>query len=292
MSIPDYLALPRPDEVFVVEDLLPTSGALLIYGDPKVGKSFVALQLSQAISTGTPWLGFSTTRGRVLYVQLDTPRGLWIHRIEALMESGERLGEDIHIADRESLQTWPFNILNPDHAALLQAEVARVQPDVVIIDTLKESHQLPENDNTDSQRVLSELVRATQPAALVLIHHGKKSQWDAPPDVISGARGASYLTGRMDAICHFSETMMRFVGRAAEGGSLKLQRKDNGYWELEQATHKLEASLDEILAIPDLSIRERAKMLSDITGISVEAARSKVRRRMKEVGHDPMVTAE
>lgn len=277
-DIAGYLALPRPAETFLIDGLLPLGGAMLLYGDPKVGKSFAALQMSQAIVTGTDWLGFATNPGKVLYIQLDTPRGLWMYRMEQLIESGEELiHPNLFIADRDSFDTWPFNILNPTHWQLLRSEVERISPDVVIIDTLKESHQLPENDNTDSQRVLAALTSATQPAAMVLIHHAKKTSWDQPNDTINGARGASYLAGRMDAICYMSPKTLKYVSRATEGGSLGLERKDNGYWTLPEEAGQFAAWVAQARAAGG-SLRHQAEILAGLSGITVEAARSRLRR--------------
>ena len=277
-DIGEYLALPRPTETFLIDGILPFGGALLLYGDPKVGKSFAALQLSQSIVNGEDWLGFSTNRGKVLYVQLDTPRGLWMHRMAELIESGEPLlNENLHIADRESLETWPFNILYKPHYDVLREEVDRIEPDVVIIDVLKEAHQLPENDNSDSQKVLAALTAATQPAALVLIHHAKKAQWDQPTDVVSGARGATYLTGRMDGIIHMTPKTLKYVSRATEGGSIALDRKDNGYWELPIDSDQMKEWV-RYAKENGTSMREMARILSELSGMSVEAARSRLRR--------------
>lgn len=287
-STVDYLALPRPDQPFLIDDMLPAGGAMLIYGDPKIGKSFIALQLAQALAGGTPWLGFTTHQTSVLYVQLDTPRILWMHRLEELAESGEGIVPlPIYHADRESLNTWPFNILNPDHAMLLKNEVARLNPGVVIIDTLKESHQVGENDNTEGQRVVAALVEATQPAALIVIHHARKASDGRPNDVIGSVRGASYLAGRMDLVIAVSQRSIAYTGRASDNGIIRLERKDNGYWESQDETPQVTSWLDNLLERDDLSTREKAKMLADATHRDPEACRSIIRREEKRRKHLP-----
>lgn len=279
-STADYLALPRPDEVFIVDDLLPVGGSMLIYGDPKVGKSFIAMQLAQHISRGDRWMGFETHKAKVLYVQLDTPRYLWMTRMDSLIESGEPFGVDgdIYHADRESLETWPFDILNPAHFKKLRDEVDNIQPDVVIIDTLKEAHQAPENDNTEGQRVIAALSAATHPAALVIVHHARKLSDGRPNDIIQGARGAGYLTGRMDAIVAMSSRTMHYISRATEGGTMRMERKDNGYWELVEEPAQLNQWVETLLAQEGLSLRKKAEQLAEVSGKSVEACRSILRR--------------
>src|SRR5688572_32876186 len=106
----EYLKLPRAKETWLVDPILPTSGALLLYGDPKVGKSFAALQLAAALASPSVEESFGfpvKTHGPVVYVQLDTPRSLWAERLEEVRESGVNT-DSIHFADRETLDCFPF----------------------------------------------------------------------------------------------------------------------------------------------------------------------------------------
>jgi len=275
MSGTDYLSLPRDAETFIVAPLLPTGGHMLLYGDPKVGKSFAALQLAAAISGGSEWLGFPIKQnGKVAYVQLDTPRGVWAQRLDDLKTSGVNV-EPIYFADRESLQTWPFDIFDPHHFSLLRSELDRVQPLAVIIDTLKETNQLEENGNTEGQKVIAALTAATKPAALILVHHGRKPS-ETPTKLTMGARGASYLTGKMDAIVHFSERSIQYTGRSIEEGTLRLLRSDNGFWELHQ--DETEAAIESVMREGG-SVREQAARLASRIGKSEESCRSAIRRR-------------
>ena len=55
---------------FVVDDLLP-QGLHLLAGAPKIGKSFLVLQMAYQVSMGAPFLGFSSRQGTVLYLALE-----------------------------------------------------------------------------------------------------------------------------------------------------------------------------------------------------------------------------
>lgn len=252
---------------------------MTIYGDPKVGKSYAAIQLATAIVSGDQWLGFPIKRqGRVVYVQLDTPRSLWIQRLKELNMVGEGVSkEGIYFADRESLGTWPFNILNPDHSSLLARSLLEIAPAAVIIDTLKEAHQLPENDATEMQKVIAALTNATLPAALILVHHGRKPNPEQPESLISGARGSNYLPGKMDAMVHFSKKVMSFTGRAIEEGSILLNRLDNGFWE--PAASEIDSNINAIVSqFPLATKREQARILAQRLGRSEESCRALIRR--------------
>ena len=59
---------------WVVEDLL-APGLYFLGGSPKVGKSWLALQLCLAVCRGEPFLGFETKRNEVLYISLEDRGG-------------------------------------------------------------------------------------------------------------------------------------------------------------------------------------------------------------------------
>lgn len=279
LSADEYLAQPRSPETWLIEPLLPTGGTMLLYGDPKVGKSYAAIQLALALSGAClDWFGFPVRNpGPVVYVQLDTPRSLWAERLDTLKAAGLPV-ERLFLADRETLKTWPFNILNDDHFVLLQAALLDINPLAVIIDTLRESHSGDENDSTAMQIVTSRLVAATHPAALVVVSHSRKPSENGY-DLINDNRGSSYATGAMDAICRFSKKGMHYVGRAIEEGSLKLSRNDDGTWGVSDVD--ITPHIQAVLADPSLSsVKARAAQLALKTGKTEEACRSILRRRV------------
>jgi RecA-family ATPase len=282
----DYLNLPSSPETYLVDPLLPSGGACLLYGDPKVGKSYAALQLAEAITNGDHWLGFPTRKGRVVYVQLDTPRNVWQSRVKDLRGSGQLI-ELPYFADRESLEAWPFDILRPDHLIILRDELQVLSPDLVIIDTLRESHSADENNSTEMQKAIAALVAATQPAALCLISHARKPAQDQDLSLMGDNRGSSYVVGRMDAIVRFTPKSARVSGRSIEEHSIELERQDCGFWEVVTAevdVHILSVLLD----VQYQSVREASKALAVRLGKPEGACRGMIRRYLK--GHPDVRT--
>lgn len=279
----EYLTLPRAPQTWLVEPLIPTSGAALFYGDPKVGKSYAALQLALALRHGGDWLGFPIrTAGPVVYIQLDTPRSLWGERLDQLKKGGYPIGA-LHMVDRETLDLYPFDITDQHHKNLLKSEIKPLQPTAVIIDTIRESHSLDENDSTAMRNVVGELVDATQPAAMILISHARKPSQDSGYDLLSDNRGSGYVVGRMDCIFRMTKKTLHYTGRGIEEGSIRITRGDDGFWSADSS--EIELHVEKILLDPHYkTVREKAKELSRILGRSEEAARSLIRRYM--AGHE------
>jgi RecA-family ATPase len=280
VSALEYLALPSSPATWLIDPLLPSGGAMLMYGDPKVGKSFAALQLVEAVTTGTEWLGFKTRKGKVVYLQLDTPRNVWQDRINTLYLKNAITDLSFPCADRESMNTWPFDILNPEHLISLRDELKRLGPDLVIIDTLRESHSADENDSTEMQAAIAALVAATQPAAMCLISHARKPGQDDNFSLMNDNRGSSYVVGRMDAIVRFTPKSVRVSGRSIEEHSMELERQDSGFWLPIHAEQDL-AILSTLLDPAHASLREAAKSLALRIHKSESSCRGMLRRYLK-----------
>lgn len=286
----DYLALPRAPETWLIEGLLPVGGNMLVYGDPKVGKSYAALQLAACLSSGVEWLGFSIPQpAPVVYLQFDTPRSLWAKRVADLSEAGIPV-EAVHFGDRETMQTFPFDIMEPQHFAKLvsglssltvksdEGEDVDITAGAVIIDTLREAHSGDENDSTEMQEVIAHLEAAVKPAALILISHSRKSNPEQGFSLMNDNRGSNYIVGRMDAICRFSHKSMRVTSRSLEEHGIDIERRDDGTWDLKQDS--LKEAAQALIAAGGTSVREMARTLHQSFPARSESACRAVLRRL------------
>ena len=215
-----YQQLPKSPQKWVIDKLIPVGGLVNIFGKPKTGKSFLALGMAQAIINGEPdWEGYGIhTHGNVAYLQIDTPREEWSDRIGRLPLHPSK-DRDLYIADMWQVPQFPFDILDPQQAAVrwLRDQLASIQPVMTIIDTLREAHGADENDSTAMRNVLAYLVAACRPSAIVLLSHARKDTFltaTGDDDMMDQNRGSSYVPGRMDVIIKLTQKRMAFKGRA------------------------------------------------------------------------------
>lgn len=279
----EYLALPRAPQSWLIDPILPAGGSMMIYGDAKLGKTYAALQLAHSVATGVPWFGYPVRKtGRVCYLQLDTPPNLWAAVPDAylgiLQKEGMIPHPNLFWGDRETLGAcWPFNALDPEHILLLKDWVSELQPDLVVLDTFREIHRGDENKSNDMQSVIGNLVAATTPAAMLLVHHSKKPSQDQGPDVRNDMRGG-YIAGRMDTVFQLTKHQARYFGRAVEDGHVKVERLENLLWR-----EVVDPIMEEIARIvaetpPGASQRELARAIAATTGRSEDACRQLLRR--------------
>jgi len=66
----------------LIDGVLRQGHKMLLAGPSKAGKSYSLIELCCAIAEGRDWLGFSCTRGRILYVNLELDRASCLHRFK------------------------------------------------------------------------------------------------------------------------------------------------------------------------------------------------------------------
>ena len=257
VSTDRYLTLPRDPQKWIIKNLLPVGGIANIYGKPKAKKSFASTGMAQAIASGAPdWNGFPVLKpGKVFYLQIDTPRGEWADRWHRLKEAGFDVS-NVMQADMLLTPSYPFNILDPHQHDWLKKQVELEKPVLVIIDTLREAHGADENNSTDMRNVITGIVSACAPAAVLLVSHARKDSlfsMTAGDDLMSDQRGSSYVSGRMDNVMRMTASgpadtdkerfTLTFKGRANGSGKvvlkvntvddtglLVLDDEEEGYW--------------------------------------------------------------
>lgn len=275
LSVTDYLALPRDPNPWVIKDLIPVGGLINIYGKPKTGKSYGALGMAHAVSSGQPrWLNFNVRKhGPVAVLEIDTPRGEWASRLRRIERAGLDMS-NVYIADMLMLPSYPFNIIDQDQFKWLQDALAKLQPVLVFIDTLREAHGGDENDSTVMRNVVTSIVAACRPAAVGFISHARKDNMFTAAggdDLMNDARGSSYVSGRMDTVLKFGATTMAYKGRSKGQGTLTIeQNEDHGLIQLNAASAAYVELLQGLTNTlrgedPTVSIRTIAKTISEHT---------------------------
>ena len=175
------------DVAYLVKDLIPTGGLVVVWGPPKCGKSFVMFDLSMHIALGWGYRGRRVQQGPVVYLALEGGRG-FTHRVEAFRR-------------RHRVKDAPFYLMTDrtdlvnDHRELIDAIKAQSseRPALVVIDTLNRSLAGSENSDKDMAAyiLVADVIREAFECTVAIIHHCGHSA-DRP-------RGHSSLTAAADA---------------------------------------------------------------------------------------------
>lgn len=173
---------------WLIEGVIRQGQVGVIYAAPKLGKSFIALDMSCAVATGTDWLGHDTTQGDTVYIHTE---GDAARRTSAWFRfNGKK-------PDRQLVWPAPINILNAIEVRKFVDEVKALgwKPKLITVDTLTKCFGGgSQNDDQDMGKFLlgiAALKRNFPEAAITVVHHTGK-------DAKQGPRGSSALPAAVD----------------------------------------------------------------------------------------------
>ncbi len=183
----DLLNLPDPE--YLIEDIIDMDTLCMLYGPSGTGKSFVALSLAHAVSTGSDWMGHKCRKGKVLYICCEGLKGMKLRYKAIVKEQGE-FGEAIFLGPIVDF----FGTIDGELMAS-QLNDMEFNPDLIIVDTLARTFGEGRENETDQMNQyinnLDRMRNALGGCTVLLVHHTGK-------DTSRGARGSSSLPAAID----------------------------------------------------------------------------------------------
>jgi RecA-family ATPase len=202
VSLSDLSTLEVAHHDWIIPGYFPQPGVLMILGEPRAGKSFLALQLALSIAQGTPFLpGTTTAKKRVLYFYFDkTGVFAFQDRLKSLAANGVDLTGPIFLIHPDD-KLPAANVMDMAHYNYFKSIIHDAQPDVVFFDVLREFHSSDENESTEMKLVGDQLATLCQGLAMVIVHHTRKPDAlkTGIPRNVEVARGSNYIAGKADA---------------------------------------------------------------------------------------------
>jgi len=267
ITAPDLLEKEFPPPEWLIEGLLP-EGLTVLSGAPKIGKSWLSLQLALAITTGRPIFGRAPASEKsVLLLALeDNERRLQTRITKCGITPSENFCLTIH---------WQGGI-----PALRQHLLDNPQIKVCIIDTLAvflpsqgAGGRTTYDADVERMRELHYLGLETN-TSLIVIHHDKQGE---DPDWASKMSGSNGITGTADTLIRLSvktrgnkQAKLEVTGRDVEDLELNLKLDEtNMSWQIDkgQDDKQLTALQSEVLKlVPAEPETIRSRKIADRLG--------------------------
>ena len=203
---------------WMIDKVLPVGSFSALFGPPGSFKSFIALDIAEAIATGRTWMGNEVTEsGAVLYLCGEGFGGVGA-RIKAIKQHhGTEDGAPIYVIRhqlnlRSSVEDFNALMIAVEN---LVTELG-IDFKLIIIDTLARAFGGGnENDSSDMGSFISSCGRIQQiiqDCALMILHHSGK-------DATKGLRGHSSLLGAVDTeleLIRFEDSMKGIIRTAKQ----------------------------------------------------------------------------
>lgn len=188
---------------WLVDGLWLEEGVGVIGGEPKSYKSFVSAQLAVCVASGKPMFGrHEVKRGRVLMFNAEDRPAMTRHRIKMMCTA---LDVDIATLDVHLISVPALRLDDAEQVELLRATVAAVQPQLLILDPLRDLHGLDENDARIVSALLSPLrvIQREFKTAVMVVHHMAKLG-ETQRRAGQRLRGSSALHGWIDSALYLT----------------------------------------------------------------------------------------
>jgi regulatory protein RepA len=223
---------PEPVPMLIGRGILPARGKMIIGGEPKTNKSFVAINLMLALAqqrncfqavykSGQPVFPVFK-KCRVLYIEMELgPHGLQ-ERLKNIL--GDTPPEEIglFIKTRDAA----MRLDTPEGEELIKAEVAEVAPDVVVFDPLAKFHLQDENSAQEMGFVMRISDRLIQDygCAVIFVHHLGKPNMESPRRGGDRLRGSSAIFADIDTLVELDRLSGETVKEPILKVSLEMRR--------------------------------------------------------------------
>lgn len=212
-----------PETQFIVDGIL-TDGLTIVQGRPKVGKSWLTLQIGIAVAFGAPLFGqHSTKQGRVTYLALEEPDSRTHHRLHRLVPDA---GNQPHMANIGFI--YRIMPLLGGGAELLDEYLVANPSTLVIIDTFlalvrdRKSKDAMRGDYAEVDRLRA--IAEKHKTAILLVAHSRKAAADYHVDAVAGTSG---MTAACDAVWTLAKkpdgATLQVTGREFEDRTIGLQ---------------------------------------------------------------------
>lgn len=217
-DVSEYVYRDLKPPMFFIEDILPQGGVLLLFGGPKVMKSWMSQQMGYAIATGKEWMGFISRQGKVIMFQFEiSPIAYWL-RLKLQYQHYPELKRGCGQYFEHS--QLGMDLGNDEDFKHIAAHLIDTKPDVIFLDCLAACFKGDENSSKDMSDFIERInmLRNICGSAVVLVHHSRKMP--ALSSFAETARGAGRLAGWVDTLACLTsissnKKQLQFMARQA-----------------------------------------------------------------------------
>lgn len=196
ISVADLMDEPEPENLWLVDELLPEGGFSYLIGRDKSGKTTLALELMLCVARGEPFLGRQVQQGVVLYLALEGHRAQYAAHFRRMGVVPDVDGEWFTFT--HTTEKVPTTAL-----AELEHEIRATGASLVVVDTLfKFFPHVPVTNYNKVNEALASLYDVARRTGchIMFLHHASKSAADKGMAALlaGGGLGSASIGGAVD----------------------------------------------------------------------------------------------
>jgi len=219
-TIPEILRYnPDPKDFIVGNGWVERGGCTLVAGATGMGKSVLVEQMAIAMATGKPLFGKIAVRNksRVVYIQAENNLRVLHEDIPSIMA---HLGvKSAELKDKLFI-THAYGMMGDDFFVMLEDQIRRYEPDVLIADPFQSFVEGNLNDSNTMRgftNIFEPMMKKCNSGSLLVTHFNKPASTDLsgydPRELIYASAGSAHLMNWARAGCellHMKSDVRRF----------------------------------------------------------------------------------
>lgn len=203
-SVKDHFIQPSrfmaqmPEDIdWMIENMIQVGANGFIAAKPKIGKSWLSIEMAICLASGMPFLGHHLRRKfRTVIVSREDAPGLTAWRMRALLKTRPIEHSDLDgflLINTKGTQD-SFAMDNAGHVSGLISELMPFAPEFILFDVLNVLHSKDENDSQEMTAIMEQFRRVNRElhCGIGIIHHYNKNLTGSWTDRL---RGSSAIHG-------------------------------------------------------------------------------------------------
>ena len=189
----DLMAMHLKPLEYIVDGILATSGVYLLAGASKMGKSWLGIDISIAVSNGTNILGKTTKQSSTLYIDLESSKRSIKSRLNSMYKNGINIPNWIYLDEFERIGAG----FEEDLFELIKEKNIKL----IVIDVFVKVRSVVQRGATEYQHDYSDLgvlkkIASEHEVCFLVVTHLRKMKDD--DDVFNTMTGSTGLMGASD----------------------------------------------------------------------------------------------
>jgi hypothetical protein len=228
VSSATLLATAKLEPDWLVPNAIPAGGVTFLVGRPGAMKSWLAYDLTVAVTQQRPWLRFGAPRTigspSALILNFDNPGSECARRFLRLGLRPTDAAMFHSLGAHRPPEGLPAILQLPHGFTPLEAMVAAYKPDLIVVDSLRQAHLSDESSSQEMAVVMSQLRQLSGfGGAVVVVHHTRKND--------GAMRGSTEIEAAADAIIDVDDhvaTWRKTRGWELKDASVTFMLEDEG----------------------------------------------------------------
>ena len=188
----------------LIEGVLRQGHKMYVTGPSKAGKTFLSIELAEAVAAGEKWIGLQCGQGRVLYCNFEVDSASFAHR---LRDVAEARGTSFSVIE-ENMDVWNMRGHSKKLTDIVDPLLSRVRQgdySLVVLDPIYKLMGGSENDAavvTEFGQAVDKI--AEEGCSVVYVHHHSKGVQSGKSSMDRGS-GSGVFARDSDAILDLIE---------------------------------------------------------------------------------------